>query len=1512
MNTVDAEGFDVVIGTLAQSVEGKSVVIGKNAQAHSSSTVVLGKDAKVKEGYIKAVALGDASIVGEDEAATDETTKPFILNKVQHTPSFAGAPAGDGYVVSVGGKGVYRQITNVAAGEISKTSTDAINGSQLFSIAETLDTKINNIKPPEAPLVFSGNTNNDTYTPKRKNPLAKGNITGAFYIKQADGKWHELEGGEGTPVKQGGRVLEGNDTRVTEVPATPIDGTARKLGEKLAIIGSKTGQNLSEDTSNEATAGVYKSKNLQTVVTNGQVQIQMADKPEFSQVTVLNKGTADTDAVNVSQIKNYFHVNENDVNQGAGDATTNLGDIRDKAGATGAFAVTAGVNAQATGANAMAMGVNAKAKDKYSIAIGDQAVVEQDGTTPDAVASVAIGRYAKASAHESTAIGGGENEANAAKAKHQHSVAIGAYSETEKATITNDATIGTGANAVSYSGFATRGNGATNTFAIGNQKYTRQLINVSAGRINADSTDAINGSQLYSIAKTLQEKIPQTTPLALETADGTPTGTPTGKVATPTEPNKIATAGDIANAINNSGWKLQEKGIDKDLVTAGNIVDMLDGIGTTVSVDNSTANNTKIKYSVAVDDKTTHITGKDKNGNDIVKVGDKYFTVGADGKPTTTEIPLADVAKTQVSAKTGDIVDNGDGTTGAGTNPNALTTAKDVSDAINNAGFKVKTNVNDNGNNLVKMGNTLEINQGKNIDIERIGKKFTIKTKDDVEFNNITVGPVKINKDTGIDAGKKNISNVKSNLPGTADNPIAPADVAKANKNQPAPNLTPAQKQNAATVDDVLNSGWNLQTAGNRPDGSTRDDNVDFVKPYETVEFEAGAGLYVENTTDGKKSVIKFRRAGTDEIDKKPIDGVADTNNGSVIIVPSTTNGQGLISAKNVAKAINNSGWNLLNNGTQKDLVNPADKVNFINGAGTTAKVVTAQDGKSSTVTYDVNADDTTTEITGEDKDGNKVVKVGNKFFRVNPVTGKPTTTEVAPDKIAKTQVSAKTSKVEVDPNTGKAKELTGDEAKAIATAGDVAKAINDASHKITANNSDFIASATNGTKVMKAGEELTLEAGKNLNIQKEADKFILSTKMNVEFDTVLAKKGITIGEGDIATTMKPTATTALDKNGNQSNKVPAVDLGGSTFTGVASNLPKTTNKAGNAGTTSQQAPTGVVGSNVATVDDVLNAGWNLQNNSIAKDFVKPYDTVDFANGQGTTARVSVDNNKVSHVRYDVNPDDVTTQITGEDKDGNKVVKVGDKFFRVNPVTGKPTTTEVAPDKIAKTQVSAKTTNLTPEKANNAPTGRIATPAQPNSLVTAGTVANAINNAGFKVKTANGENSTSAFVKMGDTVQINEGVNIDVVQDGKNFSIKTKPVVAFQQVSTGDVVMSAATGINAGGMKIQGVAKGTAPTDAVNVSQLKQMALNFDNKLNEVADDANAGTASAMAMAGLPQAFIEGKSMAVGATSYYNGQGAVAVGISKVSDNGRWVLKTGVSADTVGEVGGTVGAGVHF
>ena len=184
-----------------------------------------------------------------------------------------------------------------------------------------------------------------------------------------------------------------------------------------------------------------------------------------------------------------------------------------------------------------------------------------------------------------------------------------------------------------------------------------------------------------------------------------------------------------------------------------------------------------------------------------------------------------------------------------------------------------------------------------------------------------------------------------------------------------------------------------------------------------------------------------------------------------------------------------------------------------------------------------------------------------------------------------------------------------------------------------------------------------------------------------------------------------------------------------------------------------------------------------------------------------------------------------------------------------------------------------------------------------NSTATGNTIANSTNTSNYG---ANGFTATDAAGNNGTVVN----------QTGISFTDNAG-------VSTGPSIT--AGGINAGGKVVTGVADGIGINDAVNFGQLSAVEKRLGDSVNslgykigEVEDDANAGISAAMAMSSLPQAFIPGKSMLGGGIATYNGESAVAVGLSRVSDNGRWVMKINGTADTQGNAGGSVGAGFQF
>ncbi|HBD03629.1 MAG TPA: hypothetical protein DC010_04970 [Psychrobacter sp.] len=183
----------------------------------------------------------------------------------------------------------------------------------------------------------------------------------------------------------------------------------------------------------------------------------------------------------------------------------------------------------------------------------------------------------------------------------------------------------------------------------------------------------------------------------------------------------------------------------------------------------------------------------------------------------------------------------------------------------------------------------------------------------------------------------------------------------------------------------------------------------------------------------------------------------------------------------------------------------------------------------------------------------------------------------------------------------------------------------------------------------------------------------------------------------------------------------------------------------------------------------------------------------------------------------------------------------------------------------------------------------------------------------------------------GSVLSFTGGSNITTTADGSSIKFDLNGNISVDSVTVGTTVINSegismqdgpsmtSQGLYAGNQRMTGVADGVEATDAVNYSQLSALDSRLNNnmsdlgyKIDEVEDDANAGISAAMAMSAMPQAYIAGKSLIGGGVGTYNGESAVAIGFSKLSNDGRWVIKVNGTADTQGNVGGAVGAGFHF
>ena len=343
------------------------------------------------------------------------------------------------------------------------------------------------------------------------------------------------------------------------------------------------------------------------------------------------------------------------------------------------------------------------------------------------------------------------------------------------------------------------------------------------------------------------------------------------------------------------------------------------------------------------------------------------------------------------------------------------------------------------------------------------------------------------------------------------------------------------------------------------------------------------------------------------------------------------------------------------------------------------------------------------------------------------------------------------------------------------------------------------------------------------------------------------------------------------------------------------------------------------------------NKGWNVSAQGANTSAVKPSDTVDLNNTDNniTVSKTAESNNVSFNLSKDIAVDSVKTGDATMNSSGLTIVG-GPKFTKTSVDAGGNKITNVAKgdiefdsnDAVNGSQlfeflslVNTQTTVIAEMGAGlnfNADSGPVINKKAGSTPLTL---------KGGKNITTTSENGSIKF-------DLNGNINVDSVTTG-DTTVSTNGVVIAGGPSitktgiyagNGETAPSmTAAGINAAGTKVTNVADGMAPRDAVNFGQLDAVSRGLGNSINElgykigeVEDDANAGISAAMAMSSLPQAYIIGKPMIGGGIATFNGESAVAIGFSKMSNDGRWVMKLNGTADTQGNVGAAIGAGFHF
>ena len=1237
-----------------------------------------------------------------------------------------------------------------------------------------------------------------------------------------------------------------------------------------------------------------------------------------------------------------------------------------------------GNTAQALANYATSIGVNSKANSHSSISIGRQAVVSGQNaigigtqTQVNGVGTVAVGSNTNVSSKNVSTLGSNIT----VPAGRDGAVVLGHGSDAGKDTdviAVHSAKIGEQSK-LTYTGFAGDLGGTNNKgknkpaakdkqgnfVSIGSEDDERQIKHVAAGRITADSTDALNGSQLYQVAKTLgnaAEGLADTLGVELN-EDGTVTNKFSQPLTTAEGSNYTAppAAGDVKTALTNlnnyvnAGWNVTASGNDyKNNVSVGHTVNFV-GLGN-VDVDGVDEENGVRTINISSDSPIDYASTKaevDGNEVDVVKANDgKWYPkdqVDEDNNPKkdAKSIPSSEIVKKGAKLTDSDTENN------PYEKGNSYTYDKDG-------------NITATGYDKTKPESKDEITAGKN----------------GVQLNNVgwaTQPDQAVNKDQLDQTVNKSGFYVQQNGKSTLD---AKTDSDKVSDTE---KVTPND-----VVNFVNGNGTVIKAV------TTRDANgVDTTKVSVDVDM---AEITPESDGSVKgpvpQDLLDALDAAQAKVDQNPDDEEAKKALEAAEDAVNKAGGNKAANAQNVADMINSSGFTLKTSATadgkkesgDDEIINPGKTVEMVAGKNLTVKQ--EANGK---VTYALKDEVEFTSVkVGEDKDGKKPVNFTTEKATDasnNDPANKPTTalnvssSDGKPTQITGVGSTLNVKPVDTNPNgtptadadKPKLVDLVGTDAapvnkNAAATVGDlqnmgwVVSTEKGNGYKDVVKNANQVEFKGTGLATV-TGE--TKDGIRTITVNVDAQKAVEAIQTPVVYTNKDGDKLVKVGDkfykaGDVVNgkpkdgapeVPKGDVIASMNNGDNKTNKPMQL-------ANIGSNLPtvndtnkqafdpnSTTPKAGkdnkSAPITAKEAADIVnkAGNNAATVSDVLNAGWNLQNNGEARDFVKPYDTVNFVNGKGTTAVVETADNLTSTVKFDVDVGEITADTTkpGAVKGpvtADEAKKLADDLKKAEQAV-KDLPADATEDKKAEAQKALK-------DAQDAA-------APLNKVATAQNVADMINASGFTLKTSATADGKKDAASNGDEV-INPGKAVEMVA-GKNLTVKqeangkvtysTKDDVSFNSVQfggvTGPKITNNAGNINVSGpdgktpTKITGVAPGeisATSKDAINGSQLhatneKVASLgttvnNLDRKVNKHSKQARAGIAGANAAAALPQAYTQGKAMVAAAAGTFKGQNALAVGYSRISDNGKVILKLQGNANTSGDVGAGVGVGYQW
>ncbi|EFE1844697.1 hemagglutinin [Escherichia coli] len=1263
----------------------------------------------------------------------------------------------------------------------------------------------------------------------------------------------------------------------------------------------------------------------------------------------------------------------------AGDLSVSLGSI---SSANGTAANALGATAEANGDMATAVGFNALANASNALAVGSQASAGGED-------SLAIGSQSTTGKKSTVALGQGATASAA-----EGNVAIGADSVDKAATPVSGATIKLkNGGTIEYRGFA--GDKAASVVSVGDAGKERQIVNVGAGAVSEKSTDAINGSQLYAIAKTLKDDL---------------------DAINPTWKLKDTKGGSKDVGGKNSGGA----GNEVTVTGKGNIDVTVDGGG--LSIDGS---------KLAENIKTDAIKIKDNNGNLLRKNLSDEINITGKG-PIKTQVAED---KLEITAETANFSTNGNASNGEVAvnqgDENKLVTAKNITDAINKSGWKVKAGSENGGKveeggkeELINPGDTVTLKAGKNLSVKQSGGDFTFSVVDTPSFSSVQLNGKGNNGSVMLSSEDNKLTLSGGN--GAGQNGVVISGVASGLNNKDLAGLKAddAEMKNAASVADLKTAidgvsssmqgagfalkdsddkevkqslGQAIKVSGDSNITTTAITNGDkglkiSLNNDLTVGDKAPGSIKV-NGADGKEAVSLNGQDGTIKLTSSPAAGgksasatiAVNAGKGGLTDAAGTTKTRLTYTpdGKSPAEELATMNDGLSFEGDDGKIIHKKlnEKLTIKGGAGDNEDVTDSnirvdanEKGDGLLVRMTRNLRDLASAVFGTEN--GPTTRIDNAGITITtPAAGGGQGKTVSLTGSGLNNGGNQITSVASGLNGIALADASGDVLNNAANIGDLKNALRDSSAALV--NTGFGLQADDGSKV-------NTSLGKHITVGGDGQN-ISTTVQNGSLTVRLADNIRLADDGSVSV-----GGTRMDKNGltikdGPSVTVNGIDAAGRVISGVKDGV-------------NDQDAVNVSQLNREISQATAATTWALKTESGDEAVAVSSQTVEVRHGQNT--RVSaISKDDKGNYSYEIDVTGIPVEYT--DSQGNPLVNIGGRFYTQteDAATGKLTMTPAEPARVrisseqplVLTNVAAGNVSPVSTDAVNgsqlASAARIAggdnvvwkdgkaalAPDTFSELTTAGggkttvnggvhktpdnvaDAVNMLNREGTKYFKA-ASSGQAAKAEGRDSIAVGQGA----VSRGQNSIAMGNGAEVTRQAAAGSVAVGSharAGRANTGTYALNGQAvagrtgsdtavvsfgqpgqerqlQSVAPgvlsansTDAVNGSQLhatnRQVAGNtqaintlgnkfsqLSYRVEELNRDIRGVGASAAAMSGIPQAYLPGKSLMGLGVGGYGGESAIAIGVSRISDNGKMIMKLNAGQNTRGNF--SVGAGVGW